>query len=50
MGKPLDDRKLKMIKVKVLEIEKANVIRKDPKSEIEKNIKNYIAKVVDGKC
>jgi len=46
----LDERKLNLIKVKVLEIEKNNIIRKDPNDVIAESIRKYIEKVVDGKC
>lgn len=46
----LDERKLNMIKVKIIEIEKNNTIKKDPNDTIADNIRKYIEKVVDGKC
>ena len=46
----LDQRKLNMIKVKVIEIEKNNIIKKDPNDTIAESIRKYIEKVVDGKC
>lgn len=46
----LDQRKLNLIKVKVIEIEKSNIIKKDPNDTIVENIRKYIEKVVDGKC
>jgi hypothetical protein len=46
----LDTRKLNMIKVKVIEIEKNNIIKKDPNDAIAESIRKYIEKVVDGKC
>jgi hypothetical protein len=46
----LDERKLNMIKVKVIEIEKNNIIQKDPNDTIAENIRKYIEKVVVGKC
>ena len=46
----LDERKLNMIKVKVIEIEKNNIIQKDPNDTIVENIRKYIEKVVVGKC
>lgn len=46
----LDMRKLNMIKVKVIEIEKNNIIKKDPNDAIAESIRKYIEKVVDGKC
>lgn len=48
--KKLDERKLNMIKIKVLEIEKNNLIQKDSNDTIAENIRKYIEKVVDGKC
>ena len=48
--KKLDERKLNMIKVKVIEIEKNNIIKKDPNDAISESIRKYIEKVVDGKC
>ncbi len=51
MSEPkLDERKLNLIKVKVIEIEKSNIINKDPGDTIIENIRKYIEKVVDGKC
>jgi len=46
----LDERKLNLIKVKVIDIEKKNIIRKDPSDTIVDNIRKYIEKVVVGKC
>lgn len=46
----LDQRKLNMIKVKVIEIEKNNIIKKGPNDTIAETIRKYIEKVVDGKC
>lgn len=48
--KNLDERKLNMIKVKVIEIEKNNIIRKESNDDIIEEIRKYIEKVVDGKC
>ncbi len=48
--KKLDERKLNMIKVKVIEIEKNNIIRKESNDEMVEQIRKYIEKVVDGKC
>ncbi len=48
--KKLDERKLNMIKVKVIEIEKNNLIKKDPNDTIAESIRKYIEKVVDGNC
>lgn len=47
---PLDERKLNMIKVKVIEIEKRNIIKKNTNEEIVEEIRKYVEKVVDGKC
>ena len=44
------ERKLNMIKIKVIEIEKNNIIKKDPNDTIAESIRKYIEKVVDGKC
>ena len=41
---------LPMIKVKVIEIEKNNIIKKDSNDAIAESIRKYIEKVVDGKC
>ncbi len=46
----LDERKLNMIKVKVIELEKDNVIKKDPTDTIVETIRKYIEKVVEEKC
>ena len=46
----LDQRKLNMIKVKVIEVEKNNIIKKDPSDTMVETIRKYIEKVVDGKC
>lgn len=46
----LDERKLNLIKIKVIEVEKANVIKKDPSDTMVEAIRKYIEKVVDGKC
>ena len=46
----LDERKLNLIKVKVIEIEKNNIIKKDPNEVIAESIRKYIERVVDGKC
>ena len=48
--KDLDERKLNLIKLKVITIEKDNVIKKDPTNKIIEDIRKYIDKVVDGKC
>lgn len=49
-NKNLDERKLNLIKLKVITIEKDNAIKKDPTSKIIDDIRKYIDKVVDGKC
>jgi hypothetical protein len=46
----LDEKKLKMIKIKVIEIEKDNIIKKDSNDEIVKKIRSYVEKVVDSTC
>ncbi len=46
----LDTRKLNIIKVKVIEIEKNNIIKKDPNDTVVESIRKTIEKVVDGKC
>lgn len=46
----LDSRKLNRIKIKTLEIEKEQVIKKDPKDTVVDSIRKYIEKVVDSKC
>ena len=46
----LDERKLNLIKIKVIEVEKNNIIKKDPNDVIVDQIRKYIEKVVDGKC
>lgn len=46
----LDERKLNLIKVKVIEIEKNNIINKDPSDAIVESIRKYIERVVEGKC
>ena len=46
----LDLRKLNMIKKKVIEIERENIIKDAPTDAILESIRKYIEKVVDGKC
>ena len=46
----LDTRKLNLIKVKVIAIEKNNIIKKDPSDAVVDIIRKTIEKVVDGKC
>lgn len=50
MSYELEERKLNMIKVKVIELERNNIIKKDPSDVMVENIRKYIEKVVDGKC
>jgi len=50
MTKKLDERKLKLIKIKVIELEKNNIIRKESRDSMEEAIRKYIEKVVEGKC
>ena len=49
MNEHLDERKLNLIKVKVIELEKDNVIRKTSNDEMSEAIRKYIERVVDGK-
>ena len=49
-NKNLDERKLNLIKLKVITIEKDNVIKEDPSNKLIEDIRKYIDKVVDGKC
>ena len=49
MSEKLDERKLNLIKVKVIELEKNNIIRKDPNDIMIEHIRKYIEKVVSGK-
>ncbi len=42
----LEKRKLDAIKVKVIKLEKDNIIRKDPNDAIAETIRKYIEKVV----
>lgn len=49
MNEHLDERKLNLIKVKVIELEKDNVIRKNSNDEMSETIRKYIERVVDGK-
>jgi len=46
----LDEKKLNLIKYKVIRIEKDNIIKKDPSTKIVDDIRKYIERVVDGKC
>ena len=39
----LDERKVNMIKTKVIELEKNNIIQKDPTDAIVESIRKYIA-------
>lgn len=43
----LNSTKLKLIKVRVIEIEKNNIIKKESTDSIVTSIKKYIEKVVD---
>lgn len=49
MNEHLDERKLNLIKVKVIELEKDNVIRKNSNDTMTETIRKYIEKVVNGK-
>lgn len=49
-NKKLDERKLNLIKLKVIDIERNNIIKQDPTTKIIDDIRKYIEKVVDGKC
>ena len=44
----LDTRKLNMIKVKVIEIEKNNIIKKDPNDAIAESIDKQVKDFVQG--
>lgn len=48
--KKLDERKLNLIKVGVLKIEKENIVKSGSSADIVENIRKYIEKVVEGKC
>lgn len=50
MNENLDSRKLNLIKIKVIEIERRNIIKKESKEAMIEEIRKYIEKVVDGKC
>ena len=50
MSENLDSRKLNLIKIKVIEIERRNIIKKESKEAMVEEIRKYIEKVVDGKC
>lgn len=50
MNEKLDPRKLNLIKIKVIEIERRNIIKKESKEAMVEEIRKYIEKVVDGKC
>jgi hypothetical protein len=50
MNENLDPRKLNLIKIKVIEIERRNIIKKESKEAMVEEIRKYIEKVVDGKC
>lgn len=49
MNEHLDERKLNRIKVKVIELEKENTIRKYSNDEMVEKIRKYIERVVEGK-
>lgn len=49
MNEHLDERKLNLIKVKVIELEKNNTIRKESNDAMVESIRKYIERVVDGK-
>lgn len=49
MNEHLDERKLNLIKVKVIELEKDNVIQKNSSEAMSETIRKYIERVVDGK-
>lgn len=46
----LDERKLNLIKVGVIRIEKENIVKSGSNADIVESIRKYIEKVVDGKC
>ncbi len=46
----LDQRKLNLIKVGVIKIEKDNIVKSGSNADIVESIRKYIEKVVDGKC
>ena len=50
MNENLDPRKLNLIKIKVIEIERRNIIKKESREAMIEEIRKYIEKVVDGKC
>ena len=50
MNENLDPRKLNLIKIKVIEIERRNIIKKESKEAMVEEIRKYVEKVVDGKC
>ena len=50
MNENLEPRKLNLIKIKVIEIERRNIIKKESKEAMVEEIRKYIEKVVDGKC
>ena len=49
MNEHLDERKLNLIKVKVIELEKDKVIRKHANDEPSEAIRKYIERLVDRK-
>ena len=46
----LDERKLNLIKVGVIKIEKDNIVKSGSNADIIESIRKYIERVVDGKC
>lgn len=49
MNEHLDERKLNSIKVKIIELEKDNIIRRKTNDAMVEAIRKYIEKVVDGR-
>lgn len=49
MNEHLDERKLNSIKVKIIELEKDNIIRRKTNDAMVETIRKYIEKVVDGR-
>ncbi len=45
----LDPKKLNLIKIKVIQLERDNLIKKKPNDEIVSDIRKYVKKVVDSK-
>lgn len=46
----LDERKLNLIKVGVIKIEKENIVKNGSNAEIVESIRKHIERVVDGRC